>query len=304
MQPSALDAIDKETELAIVRRAYAKQILAQVRVSDPHMEAAFAQVPREHFLGPGPWETFRLGIGYVPTPSDDPIYLYTDNLFGLRPKRGINNGQPSAHVALMAAVGVKPGEHVLHVGAGSGYYSAILAHIVGPAGRVTAIEIDPELAAWATTNLASVPNVSVVSGNAFTVSFDPADVIYLNAGVTRIPPAWLDGLRDGGRIILPMSSRIGFKSPESGVFDMPKLARLAASHVVFRIERLGDEFHAKKSVFAAFITAEGMDDDSAAALSAALEKGGANNVTRLYRRDDIPEEQCWLRGKGWCFAYR
>jgi protein-L-isoaspartate(D-aspartate) O-methyltransferase len=304
MQPSALDAIDKETELAIVRRAYAKQILAHARVSDPHMEAAFAQVAREHFLGPGPWETLRGPMVYAATPSDDPIYVYTDNLVGLRPKRGINNGQPSAHVALMAAVGVKPGDRVLHVGAGSGYYSAILAHIVGPGGRVTAIEIDPELAAWATTNLASVPNVSVVSGDAFTVSFDPVDVIYLNAGVARIPPAWLDGLRDGGRMILPMTSRTGFKKVEPGVFDPSKFARLAASHVVFRVERLGDEFHAKKSVFAAFIPAEGVDDDSDAALSAALEKGGANNVTRLYRRDDIPEDECWLRGKGWCLAYR
>jgi protein-L-isoaspartate(D-aspartate) O-methyltransferase len=72
------------------------------------MEAAFAQVPREHFLGPGPWGTCRGPMVYVATPSDDPVYVYTDNLVGLRPKRGINNGRPTAHVALMAAVGVKP----------------------------------------------------------------------------------------------------------------------------------------------------------------------------------------------------
>jgi protein-L-isoaspartate(D-aspartate) O-methyltransferase len=41
-----------------------------------------------------------------------------------------------------------------------------------------------------------------------------------------------------------------------------------------------------------------------AALGAAFAKGGAENVTRLYRHDDIPEENCWLRGKGWCLAYR
>ncbi len=54
---------------------------------------------------------------------------------------------------------------------------------------------------------------------------------------------------------------------------------------------------------AAFIPAEGMDAESVAALAQALEKGTARNVTRLYRRDDIAAEQCWLRGKGWCLAY-
>ena len=46
--------IDKETELAIVRRAYAKQLTAFVGVSNSRIEAAFADVPRERFLGPGP----------------------------------------------------------------------------------------------------------------------------------------------------------------------------------------------------------------------------------------------------------
>lgn len=51
--------MDKETELAIVRKAYSRQILAAAGVRDPAVEAAFAHVPREHYLGPGPWMTFR-----------------------------------------------------------------------------------------------------------------------------------------------------------------------------------------------------------------------------------------------------
>ena len=42
-------------ELAIIRRAYAKQVLAKVQVYDPRLESAFTQVRREDFLGPGPW---------------------------------------------------------------------------------------------------------------------------------------------------------------------------------------------------------------------------------------------------------
>lgn len=295
--------VDKETELAIVRRAYAKQILSLVDVKDARIEAAFAQVPREHYLGPGPWEGFRFLGNYLATPDDDPVYLYTDRLFGLVSAKGVNNGQPSLHAALMANANIAAGEHVVHVGAGTGYYTAILAHIVGPSGRVTAVEFDPDLASRAATNLATIPNVTVIAGDACTVPFDPADVIYVNAGFSRIPLSWLDGLRDGGRLLLPMGSRSGLKDASSGKVDMAKLIRLYQSQVVFRVERRGDEFHVTSGVPAAFIPAEGADEASEAALVAALEKGGAKNVTRLYRGADIPEERCWLRGEGWCLAY-
>jgi len=296
-------AVDKETELAIVRRAYAKQILSLVDVDDARIEAAFAHVPREHYLGPGPWEGFRYLGKYHTTPDDDPVYVYTDRLFGLIPAKGVNNGQPSLHAALMANAGVGVGEHVVHVGAGVGYYTAILAHIVGPGGRVTAIEFDPDLAARARTNLAHVPNVTVIVGDACTLSFDPADVIYANAAFSCVPLSWLDGLRDGGRLILPMGSRVGLRDGASGPFDMAKFMLLYKSQVVFRIERRGAEFHVTPGIPAAFISAEGADDASDAALVAALEKGGARNVTRVYRGEDVPDERCWLRGKGWCLAY-
>jgi protein-L-isoaspartate(D-aspartate) O-methyltransferase len=46
------------------------------------------------------------------------------------------------------------------------------------------------------------------------------------------------------------------------------------------------------------------DSESEAALAAAFENGRAHEVTRLYRRDNLPEENCWLRGAGWSLAYR
>lgn len=295
--------IDKETELAIVRRAYAKQILALVDVSDARIESAFAEVRREHYLGPGPWHLMPAMSVYGKTPSDDPVYLYMNCLFGLVPAKGINNGQPSLHVAWMANACIATGEHVVHVGAGTGYYTAILAHLVGPAGRVTAIEFDPELASRAARNLQGFANVRVIPGDACSLSFDPADVIYVNAAFSRIPPAWLDGLRDGGRLILPMGSRAALQDLKSGQMDMAKVMRLARSQVVFRIQRHGDEFHVRPGVPAAFIAAEGTDAAADAALLVALEKGRARDVTRLYRSGDIPDEQCWLRGEGWCLAW-
>jgi protein-L-isoaspartate(D-aspartate) O-methyltransferase len=200
----------KQEELAIVRRAYAKHVLANAEVEDARVEAAFAAVRREHFLGAGPWPMLRWPSRYVPTPSDDPVYLYQDALVGIIPERGLNNGQPWLHAMLIAAAAPRPGEHVVHIGAGVGYYTAILAHMVGESGRVTAIEFDGGLAERLAANFAGQPNVRAVQGDGAQIEFDPADVIYVNAGATRPADIWLDRLNDGGRLILPLTSDKGF----------------------------------------------------------------------------------------------
>ena len=128
-----------DEELRIVRRAYAKQILAAARIGDQRIEAAFAKVPRENFLGPGPWQVFRMRKAYVPTPTADPVYLYTDDIVGIVPERHINNGQPSLHAFLLSQAAPRAGDHIVHIGAGTGYYSAIMARLVTETGKVTAI---------------------------------------------------------------------------------------------------------------------------------------------------------------------
>lgn len=176
--------MEREQELAIIRRAYAKQILAQVQVENSRLEQAFAEVHREDFLGPGPWVIPRWLGEYVRTPSADPVYLYIDSVVQVIAERHLNNGQPSGHARWIASTSIKPGEHVVHIGAGTGYYTAIMACLVGPSGKVTGIEVDASLAARAKENLSSYSNVHIVEGDGTSVPFDPADVIYVNAGVT------------------------------------------------------------------------------------------------------------------------
>ena len=65
--------MDREPELKIIRRAFAKQVMAAGGVSDPRVEAAFAAVAREDFLGPGPWQIVRWRGGYRTTPDPDPV---------------------------------------------------------------------------------------------------------------------------------------------------------------------------------------------------------------------------------------
>jgi protein-L-isoaspartate(D-aspartate) O-methyltransferase len=288
-----------EDELKIVRRAYAMQILAAVGVGDTRVEDAFASVRREDFLGRGPWQIFRWGIAYRPTPSDDPVYLYTDDLVGIVPERRINNGQPQLHAHLINQALPAAGEHVVHVGTGTGYYTAIMAHMVGPEGRATGIEFEPELAARAKTNFASWPNVEIVEGDGAQVDFAPADVIYVNAGATRPAKLWLDRLADGGRMILPLTTDNAFG-------DLGKKpSEMVNQGAVFRIARNGDDFHAKYvSSVAIFPCAGNRDETSEHALAAALAKGRLNEVTRLYRHGNVSEDDCWLRGDGWTLAYR
>ena len=289
--------MDRDSELEIIRRAYAKQVTAAAGVDNRRVENAFAAVRREDFLGPGPWQVLRWWRGYVPTPSRNPVYLYADVLVGILPERNLNNGQPSFLAALIAAAAPKPGEHIVHIGAGVGYYTAILAHLVGRRGRVTAIEYEPILAARLAQNFSDSSNVTAIQGDGAAVDFPPADVIFVNAGATRPAERWLDGLADGGRLILPLTTTAGFSGTGRGASER--------TGAVFRIERRGDEFHARRISGVGIYPCHGMRDPVAErALAVALERGGWDYVTRLYRRDGVPEEDCWLRGEGWCLAYR
>ncbi|MBR0869740.1 methyltransferase domain-containing protein [Bradyrhizobium tropiciagri] len=289
--------MDPQAELRIIRAAYAKQILAAANVGSPRLAAALAAVPREDFVGEGPWLMLRwLSPDYVPTPDADPVYLYTNDLVALVPERRLNNGQPSLHAYLMHHAAPAAGEHVVHVGTGTGYYTALVAHLAGPAGRVTGIEFDAELAARSRANLASYANVEIIQGDGTQVAFDPADVIYVNAGCTQPAARWLDGLADGGRLILPLTSDDGFKSGN--------LQRIARSGAVFLIRRDGPDYHASWISPVAIIPCDGgRNEASEKALAEAFARGAWEKVTRLYRNRDVPDERCWVRGDGWCLAY-
>lgn len=287
--------MDRDEELAVIRGAYAKQVMAAAEVDDSRVEGAYATVRREDFLGPGPWMIVRGMSRYASSPSADPVYLYTDDLVGILPDRQINNGQPSFHASLMAQAPVMEGEHVVHIGAGVGYYTAIFAHLVGRTGAVTAIEYDPELAARAESNLRSFSNVRVLQGDGAATPFPEADVIYVNAGATRPADLWLDQLAERGRLMLPLTTDTAF----SKSFDQ------ISSGVVFRVERRGTAYLAKWiSSVAVFPCAGSRDEASERALADALGKGGERNVTRLYRHPLPPPGDCWLQAPGWCLAFR
>jgi protein-L-isoaspartate(D-aspartate) O-methyltransferase len=268
-----------------VRAFYARVVTAKGDAASEALIHAFETVDRAAHLGPGPWKVYAPS-GYFETPSDDPTFVFQDMVVGLKPERGINNGEPSLHARCLAAVDPRPGERVLHAGAGTGYYSAILAELVGPEGRVDAYEIETDLAEIAARLLEAQPNVRVHARSALESALEPVDVIYVSAGVTRPPSEWLDALRPGGRMIFPLTAGHG-------------------AGVMMRVTRTGEDAFAARVVSpAAFIPCAGARSDTEGdAIMQAFSRGGHAGVRSL-RRSGEPDETAWLAGDGWWFSTR
>jgi protein-L-isoaspartate(D-aspartate) O-methyltransferase len=175
-----------------------RELLAEVRrraaVTEPVAEALLA-VPRHLFLPEVSWETAY---------RDDAIVTKRD-------QHGVpisSSSQPTMMAIMLDQLGLAPGQRVLEIGAGTGYNAALLAHLVGPAGAVVSVEIDPEAAERARTSLgtAGFPEVTVVCADGADghAAAAPYDRIIATVGVWDLAPAWLDQLTPGGRVVVPM----------------------------------------------------------------------------------------------------
>src|SRR2546430_16349737 len=83
------------------------------------------------------------------TPGGAPRHIYHNLLVAIDPARQLHNGLPSALAQWIEAADVRPGDRVLHIGTGPGYYTAVLAELAGPTGSVVGYEVDAALAARA-----------------------------------------------------------------------------------------------------------------------------------------------------------
>ena len=207
------------------RRWYAEEIRAVAHLSSDALVEAFARVPREAFLGPGPWQiarSFELDVPYRTTIDADPRHLYHNVLVAIDPARQLHNGLPSALAQWIEAAEVRPGDRVLHVGSGLGYYTAILAELAGPTGRVVGYEVDAGLAARAAAALRPWPTVQLEAGDA-SAPVGPFDAMFINAGCTHPRPEWLAALAPGGRLVIPLT--IHFPGLPHGVGAMLRAER-------------------------------------------------------------------------------
>jgi protein-L-isoaspartate(D-aspartate) O-methyltransferase len=271
------------------RRFYAEELRFTTRMRSARLQAAFATVPRERFVGDGPWRVKSLWnmADYWTTEDADLQNVYHDILIALDEELGLNNGQPSLWAFLFDRLGVAAGERVLHLGSGTGYYTAILAELVTAEGGVTAIEIEPSMAERATPALAPWPQITLIHGDGASGPLSPVDVIVASAGATHPLPIWIDALKPAGRLLFPMT-----------------VTRGPGGMLLVR-RRDGDEFSAQFLCAAAFYEFAGArDTDVSNRLDQALTRDRGASVKSLRREPHAEDETCWLHGDGWCLSRR
>jgi protein-L-isoaspartate(D-aspartate) O-methyltransferase len=274
------------TSIEAARQLYAEQLQAQTHMSSRALFKAFATVPRERFVGPGPWRVLGSGEFWM-TEDADPRHVYRNVLIALDEAKGINNGQPSMWARFFDQLDVQPNHRVLHLGCGTGYYTAILAELVGADGRILAVEIDQGIAEKARTALSLWPRVTVIHADGSNGPFAPADVIVVSAGVTHPPASWLSALKPGGRLLFPLT-------PDHEAGAMAYLTR-----------RSTDNFAARLSFGVQFIPFSGARDHRVSGqLAEALHRDEGASVRSLRCDPHEKVNTCWLHGDGWCFSTR
>jgi len=173
------------TDFATARRHMVDGQVRPNHVTDLRVISAMLEVPRERFAPPA---------------ATSLAYLDLDLAVGegaVTPRRLL---KPMVLAKLINAADLEPTDRVLDVGCATGYAAAVLSRI---AGQVVALEQDASLANAARAALASLPNVSVVSGRLIDgwTQGAPYDVILLEGATEIEPQAFCRQLKDGGRLL-------------------------------------------------------------------------------------------------------
>ena len=178
-------------------------LLADGSLKSPRVEAAFRSVLRDQFLPGTPLEEVYSTKAVVTHRSPDGMPTSSSS-------------DPRIMARMLEQLDVQPGHHVLEIGAGTGYNAALLSHLSGEAGTVTTVDIDPILTAAAAENLrrAGIGGVEVVTGDGWAgaASDAPFDRIEATVGVWDLSPAWIDQLRQGGVLEVPLWLRAGLQA--------------------------------------------------------------------------------------------
>jgi protein-L-isoaspartate(D-aspartate) O-methyltransferase len=162
--------------------------------SDRRNQRALRIVPRHEFV-----------------PGTHLAAAYADDAIVIKWKRGLpasSISQPTMVARMLEMLDVHTGDRVLEIGTGSGYNAALLAELVGKSGRVVSLELDGALAQDARAVLDSIGyrQIDVVNtdGRNGWPGAAPYDRIIATASVTGLEAAWIDQLRDVGRLIVPL----------------------------------------------------------------------------------------------------
>jgi len=162
-------------------------------VTDTRITGLMGQLARERFV-----------------PAERQNLAYSDACVELKPGRFLTD--PRSFSKLVQALEIQEGDRVLDIACGTGYSSAVLA---GLSADVTALEEDEELVKFAAPVLRASPKLGKLTGvvgshKLGAPAHAPYDVIFVNGAVEEIPQAWVDQLKDGGRMgVIVNSGAVG-----------------------------------------------------------------------------------------------
>jgi protein-L-isoaspartate(D-aspartate) O-methyltransferase len=164
----------------------------------PAVEAAMRAVERHRFVPGAPLEAAYDDIAISIKDAPDGRMLSCASV-------------PSVVGMMLDQLDVRPGQRILEIGAGTGYNAALLAHLSGPTGHVTTVDIDPDVTAQARRNLDATGHTAVHvatrDGALGDDSHAPYDRIIVTVGAWDIPTAWWQQLAHDGRLVLPLRWR-------------------------------------------------------------------------------------------------
>ena len=276
------------------RRRYAEEVRNAAKIGSDALVEAFATVPREDFVGKGPWKVLsRPAPGQIqPQIADvtEPSDLYQDVAVFLDAKKMLTNGNPTTLAPWLDALNLDGGKSVFHLGCGTGYYTAVMAEVVGRRGQVTAVEVDPSLAAQARENLARYPNVRVIEGDGGRTDPGARDAILVNAGVTHPTQNWLDSLAEAGRLVVPITVEFGMPNIGKG---LPMI-----------VSRFGSRYAAQFLPAPVMIySCTSVRDQEIASLYGQMMMSGTFSSVRSLRRDvHSSEPSCCLHAANFCLS--
>lgn len=161
------------------------------------MERAVLRVPREEFMDPS----------YVE-------YAYVDQPFPIPGDGGQTISAPYMYPIFYEPLGLREGEKLLEIGAGSGYGAALARELVGPTGLVVSIEINANTYRFAVQNLerTGYGDVKLILGDGSLGHAEdaPYDAICVTAACPEIPNPLLDQLQAPGRLMAPVGDSYSF----------------------------------------------------------------------------------------------
>ena len=177
-----------------LRNLLVKELVSQGAISSQSVRQAFEEVPRHLFV-----PRVDIATAY----SNRPIFIRWDAGMPIS-----SSTEPKMMAIMMEQMNLEPGSRVLEIGAGTGYNAAILAHVVGEKGSVVTMDIDQDIVDEAAGNLskAGYGNVKVICGDGFEgfPGDQPYDRITVTVGAYDVSPHWVDQLKEGGVMVVPL----------------------------------------------------------------------------------------------------